>query len=424
MGVGEVAIGANGACRRVLVKGTLPGERVLARPRSHRRGFTVCRLEQVLEAAAGRVEPTCPAFADCGGCVWQHVDSSVQLARKQAAVVALFEAAGVHPGQWLDPVAGPRSGYRHKARLGVRWVPDKGGALVGFREPGSNKVACISSCEILAPSLARLIEPLRALVGSLDAPRTVPQIEVAAGDDDAALVMRHLAPLSEADRQRCRDFALAHDVHVLLQSGGPATVVPLDGDAPVLLDYTANGITYRFHPLEFTQVNPDINRALMAAVAAHLPVRAGARVLDLFCGIGNFSLQLAAAGAAVTGVEGDAALVSRARENARANALINARFEQLDLYAAQAPAALVDAGGRLPFDVLLLDPPRTGAGALVSLIASAGPAQVGYISCNPETLAADLAGLQAGGYAVRCAGLFDMFPHTAHSEVFAVLERR
>ena len=407
--------------RRLRVPGTLAGERVRVRYLRRRKRDDEGVLVEVLAPAPGRVAPRCPHFHDCGGCDWQHLEAGAALRIKEAEVVAALAAAGAAPERIAPVIRGPRFGYRRKARLGVRFVPGKGGALVGFREKSGNRLAVLDSCAVLHPALGERMGALRALVDSLDARERIPQIEFAAGDTRAMLVFRHLDPLGAADAARLRRFADATGLGVAVQPGGPESVVPLAGGG-LDLSYRLDrfGLDLGFHPLDFVQVNGAVNQALVARAMEEL--RPAGRVLDLFCGLGNFALAAASRGAAVIGVEGEPRLVERARENARRNGLDRtARFEAADLARPDALAPFLAEG----VDRLVLDPPRSGAAqALRSLAGRRAPERIVYVSCHPGTLARDLGWLvRSLGYRVRTLALADMFPHTSHVESIATLER-
>ena len=405
--------------RRMRVPGALAGERVRVRYRRRRKREDEAELVEVLAAAPGRVDPRCPHFYGCGGCDWQHLDPEADLRAKEAGVLAVLAAAGVEPERVDPPVRGPRFGYRRKARLGVRYVPGKGGALVGFREKFGNRLAVLDSCAVLHPAVGRRVGELRSLVDSLDARERIPQIEVAAGDAGAMLVFRHLDPLGTADRERLRRFAAASGLGVALQPGGPDSLAPLAGEIDLSYRLSRFGLDLRFHPLDFVQVNAEVNAALVERAVEEL--RPAGRVLDLFAGIGNFTLAIATRGVRVIGVEGDPRLVERARENARRNRLDRAEFRVADLNLPDALASLAADG----VDRLLLDPPRSGAEEALRSLAAPGPERIVYVSCHPGTLARDVGRLVHGGlgYRLRALALADMFPHTSHVETIATLER-
>lgn len=406
------------------VAGALTGERVEAAWLRRHASYDEAITTAVLQPSPERVTPQCAAYERCGGCVLQHQAPDAQVRDKQAQLADKLERlGGVTPDAWLAPVRGPAWHYRRRARLGVRHVPKKGGVLVGFRERRSSFLTDMSACPVLDARLSDLIAPLRRLIGGLSIAAQVPQLEVTATDDDVLLVMRHLAPPSDADRAALTAFAAEHRLRWFLQPAGPASVHPLPpaDDRPLQYRLDAFGLALEFGPLDFTQVNFAINQQLVPLAVDLLAPVPGERVADLFCGVGNFSLALASRGASVLGLEGDAALVARARDNARRAGLAErCTFDTVDLYE-DAEAAASRLGRR---DAWLLDPPRSGAQALCSALPAPGPARIVYVSCNPATLARD-AGLLAGqGYRLARAGIVDMFPHTAHVESIALFERR
>ncbi len=407
--------------RRLEIDGALPGERVrIKRPRRKRRRVPAAHVE-VLEASPERVAARCAHFGVCGGCAMQHLSHGAQLERKEAALRAALAAEGVTPECWRPAIAAAPWGYRRKARLAVKEVRAKGGVLVGFRERNAPYVAVLERCEVLVETFGHRIDTLRELVGLLDARATIPQIEVAAGDSGGALVVRHLEALSPGDVARLGDFAAATGLDVQLQSAGPDSVAPLDGTEPAELTYALPefDLELAFGPLDFVQVNGEVNRTLVGAAIQALALTGAERVLDLFCGIGNFTLAAARRSDTVHGIEGSAALVERARRNAARNGIDTASFEVCDLYAGELGDTL---GGS--WDRLLLDPPRSGAGPAIAALGTDPAPRAVYVSCNPATLAVDLAALvRAYGYRVLEAGIVDMFPHTTHVESIAVLER-
>jgi 23S rRNA (uracil1939-C5)-methyltransferase len=378
----------------------------------------------------------CPHFGlhagACGGCKMQHLHPMAQVAIKQRVLEDnLWHLAKVRPEQMLRPIEGLAWGYRHRARLSVRHVAKKGTVLVGFHERKSRYVADMQVCPVLPQRMSRMLMPLRELIGSMDQRDRLPQLELAVGDEVTALVLRHLEPLSGADLQRLRDFGAAHGVQWWLQPKGPDSVRRLDDEGPPL-DYALPefGVRLPFVPTDFTQINASINGVLVAQALRLLQLQGHERVIDWFCGLGNFSLPLATRAAQVLGVEGSPALVQRARDNAVRNGLsARTRFEARDLFAFGA-ADLVAQG---PADRWLVDPPREGAFALAKALADlhaapvtgwTAPRRIVYVSCNPATLARD-AGLlvHQAGYRCAQAGMVNMFPHTAHVESMAVFER-
>lgn len=407
------------------IDGGVTGERVLFTRRRSRGNFDLGSVTQVLKASSQRVTPRCQYFGTCGGCAMQHVDPAAQVAAKQRVLEDNLARIGkVTPGQLLPPVLGPSWGYRNRARLSVHYVEKKGGVLVGFHERRSSFVADTLGCEVLPPAVSRLIPELRALFSSLSVRDRLPQLELAVGESVTVFVLRNLVPIPEEDAARLRGFADRHAIQWWLQPKGPETAHPFHPlDAPAL-DYTLPefGLRLAYRPTEFTQVNAGVNRVLVGRAVRLLDPRPGERVGDLFCGIGNFSLALAARGADVIGIEGSPSLVERATQNARANGLDErAQFVAHDLYA-DAEGAL----GRLGHvDKLLIDPPRDGAMEICKALPDAGaPSRIVYVSCSPSTLARDAGVLvNVKGYRLVCAGVVNMFPHTGHVESIALFQR-
>lgn len=407
--------------KTVFVNGALPGETVrLQRIRKRRRHDEAVVIE-VLRPAADRVAPRCAHFGVCGGCSLQHLEHASQLAAKGRIVAdELARIGGVAPARWLPPLAGPAWSYRRRARLGCKYVDRKEKVLVGFRERGSPLLADLHQCEILAEPVGRLIDELAKLIGSLELRRRVAQIEVAVADNITALVLRVLDAPPPADLASLRAFEARHGIALYLQTGGLDSVAPLSPPATPLryeLDGLAAGI--EFAPTDFIQVNGKLNRRMIERALELLEPKPAERALDLFCGLGNFSLPLALRVAAVTGVEGDAALVARARANAGRNGVGNAEFHAANLAAdvSQAPWA------RHPYDLVLLDPPRAGAREVLPVVVAGRPRRIVYVSCHAGTLARDAGILvQQHGYRLSAAGIMDMFPHTSHVESIALFE--
>ncbi|MEW5790842.1 MAG: 23S rRNA (uracil(1939)-C(5))-methyltransferase RlmD [Pseudomonadota bacterium] len=407
----------------VFVEGALPGERVRFRRLKGGSHFDQGELVEVLRASALRTTPPCPHFGYCGGCSMQHLEPSGQVAAKQRILEDSLQRIGkVRPEQILPPIAGPSLGYRSRARLSVRRPRNKG-VLVGFHEKRSSFVADMQHCPVLDPRVGRLLLPLRALITALSQPERIPQIEVATTQELAALVFRHLEPFTEADLARLRAFAEEHGVQIFGQPGGPRTVAPIHPlEAPPLAYRLPEfRLEFRFKPTSFIQINQAINGVMVRRAMNLLEVRPGERILDLFCGLGNFSLPIARLGAEVLGVEGEAELVALAAENARHNGLEQrARFMAADLVKLE--EGDVRAWGR--FDKILIDPPRTGAMEIIKLLPALGARRLVYVSCNPATLARDAELLvHKQGYRLRAAGIFNMFPHTAHVESVALFTR-
>ncbi len=415
----------------VFVSGALPGEEVRAAIGRSKSKWEQGDAVAWRRTASTRVVPRCPHFGVCGGCSMQHIDPAAQLAFKQRILEDnLWHLAQVRPQMVLRPLAGPDWGYRHRARLTVRLVPKKGGVLVGFHERGSSYVADMRSCAILPPRVSALLVPLRILIGALSCPDRLPQIELALGDGPLVLVLRNLQPLDDDDLDLLRAFGDVHDVQWWLQPGGPDTAAPIDApaaEAPRLTYVLPEfNVTMPFKPTDFTQVNHRMNQALVSRALRLLDVQPDDRVADWFCGLGNFTLPLARLAGSVFAVEGSAALVQRARDNAVHNGLAaRAVFEARNLF--EMDAASLQALGA--FDKWLVDPPREGALALCKALADAcaaglpRPRRIVYVSCNPATLARD-AGLlvHQTGYRLRAAGVVNMFPHTSHVESIGVFD--
>jgi 23S rRNA (uracil1939-C5)-methyltransferase len=373
-----------------------------------------------LAAASDQVTPYCAHFDFCGGCALQHLNGAAQLRLKEARLRdTLDRLAQVAPARWLPAIASPPWGYRRRARLGVRYVRRKQRALVGFRERRSNLIANLERCEVLAPPLDALIMPLSALVTQLSIRERLPQIEVAIGDDAVALVLRVLAAPSHEDLASLRKFEALHGVRFYLQPGGIDSAQALSEPAPRLFYALPEAqLEIDFLPTDFIQVNAAVNRALVTTAAQLLELRSDSSVLDLYCGLGNFSLALARRAHSVVGVEGDGGLVARARGNARRNGIANADFFSADLTADVSAAPWLARR----FSHVLLDPPRAGALALLPHIARLAPERVLYVACDPDTLARDVGLLvQQHGFDLLAAGVVDMFPHTAHVESLALL---
>ncbi|MCM5680930.1 23S rRNA (uracil(1939)-C(5))-methyltransferase RlmD [Schlegelella sp. S2-27] len=420
----------------VFVDGALPGEEVQVATTRRKNNWEQAHVTALRRESSQRVTPRCAHFGTCGGCKMQHFHVAAQLAVKQRVLEDnLWHLGKVRPETVLRPIEGPTWGYRYRARLSVRYVPKKGGVLVGFHERKSSYVADMTRCEVLPPHVSAMLLPLRELIGGMDARDRLPQIEVAIGDRDGrpvtALVLRHLEPLSAADLGRLRGFAGEHDVQWWLQPKGPDTAHLLDPvDTPLAYTLPEFGITMPFKPTDFTQVNHQINRTLVSRALRLLAPQPADTVIDWFCGLGNFTLPIARGARKVRGVEGSEALVSRSRENAACNGITNACFDARNLFELE-PADLVAYGAA---DKWLVDPPREGAFALVKALADvrqqadavpgwAPPRRIVYVSCNPATLARD-AGLlvHQAGYRCVAAGAVNMFPHTAHVESMAVFE--
>ena len=407
--------------KAVFIDGALPGEVVSFEYTTSRRKFDEGRVTAVQTASADRVEPRCAHFGVCGGCSLQHLDPAAQIQAKQQTLLDNLRHIGkVAPESVLPPMTGPVWGYRTKARLGVKDVVKKGRVLVGFREKRSPYVADLSRCEVLHPAVGEGLGDLSGLVEQLEARARIPQIEVAVAGETSALVFRHLDPLTPHDRDVLRQYAIDRDVHVYLQPGGPDTVQVLWPEKSVL-SYTlgSESVVIEFQPTDFTQVNTAINEQMVARVLEMMSLGETDTLLDLFCGLGNFTLPLARHAGKVTGVEGDAGLVSRARDNAALNGLDNTAFHVANLAETNTDAAWAGGG----YNKVLLDPPRSGAAEVMPLLGNIHPQRIVYVSCHPGSLARDAGTLvNELGYRLLSAGVMDMFPHTAHVESIALFE--
>ncbi len=406
---------------RVFVPGALPGERAVLSLERRRRRKQRVSLVEVLAPVADRVEPPCEYFGRCGGCAVQHLSYEAQVRFKEKVVRDAFERiAGLEPPEWLDPLTGEQWHYRRRARLGVRYVDGKERVLVGFKERATRYVTDMSTCRVLVEPMDRLPGELSRTVAQTSLTRQLPQAEVAVGDNARAVVLRVLADPTSNDLAHFAALGRDLGIDIYLQTGGPGTVSPLEPETASTLSYTLDefDVELEFAPTDFVQVNGAINAAMVGQVIDRLEIGADDRVLDLYCGLGNFSLPLARNAAEVVGVEGEGGLVARAAHNARHNGIANARFVTADLHEADWPFL------RERWDLVVLDPPRTGAQSSVSRMRMMGPRRVVYVSCHPATLARDALELTANqGYRLIAAGIADMFPHTHHVEALAVFDR-
>jgi len=447
--VGSLDMDAQGIARRpdgkvVFIEGALPFEIVSVNVHRKKNNWEQGVVTDIHHESPQRVRPGCPNFGlhkgACGGCKMQHLDAAAQVAMKQRVLEDnLWHLAKVKADTLLRPIEGPAWGYRFRARLSVRYVIKKGEVLIGFHERKSRYIADMQVCPILPPHVSAMLMPLRALIAQMDARETLPQIELACGDSVTALVLRHLEPLSDGDQQRLRAFAAEHGVQWWLQPKGPDTVHLLDeGGAQLSYRLPDFGVHMPFKPTDFTQVNPYINRVLVSRALRLLKAQKTDRVIDWFCGLGNFTLPIATQAGEVLGIEGAEALVARSRQNLAHNQslrtgqdpLAPTTFVARNLFE-MTPAMLVADGVA---DKWLVDPPREGAFALSKALAElhqqpelrggwTPPKRIVYVSCNPATLARD-AGLlvHQAGYRCVAAGVINMFAHTAHVESMAVFE--
>ncbi len=409
--------------KTVFVTGALPGETVMAQLTQRKRNYDQAKTVEVITASDLRVEARCPHFEICGGCALQHMDWASQISFKQNLLkTQLHHFGGVAPEAWLEPMQANAWGYRRKARLGVKHVIKKGGILVGFREKQSSFIADIKECHVLHENIAKLLLPLRESISQLNVCARLPQIEVAMGDKTIALVFRHLDPLIETDCQKLIDFGKNHEVEIYLQPKGPETVHkiwPLQGEDRLYYQLAGFNLQLAFHPMDFTQVNTEINRKMTTLAVDMLDPQPDDKVLDLFCGLGNFSLPLAKRAGQVIAVEGVETMVERGYENAKRNHLENIDFYAADLMIDFSQNSWASEG----FDKILIDPPRSGAQEVCEYISVFNAHRIVYVSCNPATLARDAGILIEKGYKLIKAGVMDMFPHTGHVESIALFEK-
>ena len=407
--------------KATFIESALPGEEVMFVYRKRHSRYDIGEAVEIITPSSQRVTPKCAHFAVCGGCGMQHIAPEEQIHLKESILLENLRRLGdVVPQDIMSPLTGPHWGYRRRARLGVKYVEKKQTMLVGFRERRSSYLADITRCEILHPAVGERLLEIRELLRGLQAYNRIPQIEVAASDDAVALVFRHLVPLTDQDRAAMSEFGERHGLYIYLQPGGPDSVSALWPQDPHLFySLPAFEVTLEFRPTDFTQVNGVMNRHIVDQAVALLEPGPEERILDLFCGLGNFTLPIARTAGSVVGVEGDAKLIQRARDNAIRNGIVNAAFHTTDLETPDIPWPWLEGG----IDKILLDPPRTGALNAIHRIGALRAARIVYVSCNPATFARD-AGLLVHkyGYKLLRTGVMDMFPHTAHVECMALFE--
>ena len=406
--------------KTVFIEGALPGETVEFIYTKKRGKFDEAKVTEIIHQSPERVEPRCQHFGVCGGCALQHLSSEGQIALKQKLLLDQLEHFGkVQPEIILKPLIASAWAYRRKARLGVKYVVKKNAVLVGFREKNGRYLADLKRCEILHSSVGSLITPLQQLISKLAAYEHIAQIEVAIGDNATVLIFRNMVNLSIEDNQKLTDFAKQHNLIIYLQPNKPDSIHciwPNDNPPTLFYQLPDYQITLDFLPNDFTQVNADINQQMIKQALKLLEPNENDRILDLFCGLGNFTLPLAKAAAYVVGVEGDAGLVQRAQANANKNNMSNVAFYQADLTADISSLPWAQEG----FNKILLDPPRTGALEIMPKLAQLNADKIIYVSCNPATLARDAGELTRLGYKLKTTGIMDMFPHTHHVEAMCL----
>ncbi|AXQ28377.1 23S rRNA (uracil(1939)-C(5))-methyltransferase RlmD [Solimonas sp. K1W22B-7] len=407
--------------KATFIADALPGELVQFRYTATSRDADEGQVTRVDRASPDRVEPGCAHFGTCGGCAMQHLAADRQIEFKQKQLLDGLERIGkLTPETVVPPMLGPVWGYRRRARLGAKRLPTKGGVRVGFRERNSDFMSMLESCAVLDPRVGLKLRDIGRLFDTLTIAPSIPQIELACGEH-VALVMRVLQPPTEQDREKIAAFGAAEGFEIYLQPGGLDSIVPLNEPARPL-EYSPDGsdLRLRFEPSDFIQVNGGVSQKVVRQAIEWLDIKPGERVLELFCGLGNFSLPLARAGARVIAAEGEIGLVRRARENAERNGITDIRFEKADLFKTDANVDWLQQ----PFDKVLLDPPRAGAREILPAVAKRKPSHILYVSCHPGTLARDAGTLvHEYGYRLTRVGVMDMFPHTTHVESMALFER-
>lgn len=404
------------------VEGALPGETVSVKRLKGRRSYSTGVVDSIIVKSADRVKPKCSYFGICGGCAVQHLSYAGQLDFKKQVVSDALVGAQVPLPDQIDILSADPWAYRRRARLGVRYVPKKGGALVGFRERNNSYITGLESCDVLVKSVSDLLPSLRGLIEQISVRDQLPQIEVAVGENATALVFRHLKPLTDPDRDALAAFGEIHQTQIFTQSKGPKTVTAVWPTEPDSLNYPLEkfGLTMEFSPVDFVQINGAINEKLVEIITSWLELNHQDEVLDLFCGLGNFSLATAQSAKKVLGVEGEPSLVQKAELNASRNQIQNATFRTRDLF----DSGIADwSEGN--FSKVIVDPPRSGAReALKRVVDDVKPEAIAYVSCNPATLARDSADLiESGIYRLDRLLVADMFPHTAHVETAALFKQ-
>ena len=409
--------------KTVFIDNALPGETVRFKYKSTRKKFDEGAAQEIESPSTERVEPPCQHADMCGGCSLQHIETSFQIQHKENMLLEQLEHIGhVLPDSVLAPLTGPTLSYRQKARLGVKYVVKKEKVLVGFREKRSSFLADLDQCEVLHPSVGKLITPLKELITSLSIYNQIPQIEVAVGEKNTVLIFRELEAHTKEDTEKLKNFENEHNISIYIQEGGPDSIVPLSPERESSLSYhfPEYDIEMHFSPTDFTQVNFAINRDMVKRVIELLKPTSSDRILDLFCGLGNFTLPLAKRAGHVVGVEGEKGLINKAKFNAERNNISNIEFHAMDLAKQDLQASFL----KEKYNKLLIDPPRTGAQEIIKQLNLKDIDTLVYVSCNPATLARDTGILvNELGFTLKQAGVMDMFPHTAHVESIALFEK-
>ncbi len=406
--------------KTTFIEGALPGEEVLFKYSKRHNKYDEGIVTEIISPSADRVTPLCPHFSICGGCNLQHMHPTQQILFKQNVLLEQLQHFGnLKPKEILSPLTGPVWNYRHKARLSVKYVDKKDALLVGFHEKNGRYVADLKSCQVLHAKVGQLIEPLKILIMQLSIYRQIAQIEIAIAENSSALIFRHMAPITKQDKNILIQFGQQHDFHIYLQGNKPLPLIcifPDNSEHLLSYDLADNNISLQFKPTDFTQINPVINQKMVNTAIQLLELNPEDNVLDLFCGLGNFTLPIARYCKTVVGIEGDQQLVRRALENAQHNNITNAQFYAANL----AEPNVAVSWMQQKYHKILLDPPRTGALEIIKHFPQLQAKKIVYVSCNPATLARDAGELAKQGYRLIKAGVMDMFPHTKHVESIAL----
>jgi len=406
--------------KTIFVSNALPGEVVIAERQFSKANYEEAYAKEILIASEDRINPKCEFFEICGGCAFQYISGDHQIDIKFNHLKSLFKSHQVNPMDWLEPLKVAEWGYRRKARLGVRYVKKKERVLVGFREKKSSFISDMSHCEILHPLIGKNLNHLAECINLMDAREAIPQIEVAIGEEETILVLRHLEEINDHDEKILNEYADKLNIHWYLQNGGIDTIKPLKKATELIYRHPMHGIEMKFLPTDFTQVNFEMNQEMVNLALSMLDLNQEDLVLDLFCGLGNFTLPIAKYVKHVVGVDGDIGLINRAKQNAISNEIENVEFFAANLF--EDSSAFTWYRNKR-YNKALIDPARTGAKEILPNLSKLGVELIVYVSCNPATLARDAKILEDDGYKVLKAGVMDMFPHTGHVESIALFKK-
>ena len=406
--------------KTIFVSNALPGEVVIAERQFSKANYEEAYAKEILKVSEDRINPKCEFFEVCGGCSFQYISSDHQIDIKFNHLQSLFASHQVNPMEWLKPLKVAEWGYRRKARLGVRYVKKKERVLVGFREKNSSFISDMNHCEILHPLIGKNLNHLAECINLMDARESIPQIEVAIGEEETILVLRHLEEINDHDEKILNEYADKLNIHWYLQSGGIDTIKPLKKSTELIYRHPMHDVEMKFLPTDFTQVNFEMNQEMVNLALSMLDLNQEDLVLDLFCGLGNFTLPIAKYAKHVVGVDGDIGLINRAKQNAISNEIENVEFFAANLF--EDSSAFTWFRNKR-YNKALIDPARTGAKEILPSLSKLGIELIVYVSCNPATLARDAKILEDDGYKVLKAGVMDMFPHTGHVESIALFKK-